>query len=114
MSVGTAADCAPRLPVGAAPPVHPDKAPEARTVGLPSDRAARTGPLTILGERGDEIGMHRHFLPLGAISASQAEILLSCIAGCFGVSGRGYYAAGPDLDVPDVPLRCSRPAATGL
>jgi hypothetical protein len=43
--------------------------------------------------------MHRQFLPLGASSASRAETLLSCIAGCSGVSGRGYYAAGPVLDV---------------
>ena len=46
--------------------------------------------------------MHRQFLPLGASSASRAETLLSCIAGCSGVSGRGYYAPGPILDVQDV------------
>jgi hypothetical protein len=26
--------------------------------------------------------------------------MLSCIAGCAVVSGRGYYTAGPPLDVP--------------
>ena len=88
---------------GAAPPVHPGKAPAARTVGLPGDRATGAGPAAILSECGDEIGMHGQFLPLGASSASRAEILLSCIAGCSGVSGRGYYAAGPVLDVQDVP-----------
>ncbi len=59
--------------------------------------------MAILGECGDEIGMHRQFLPLGASSASRAETLLSCIAGCSGVSGHGYYAAEPVLDVQDVP-----------
>ena len=34
-----------------------------------------------------------------------AETLLLCIAGCAGVSGRGYYAAGPVLDVPGRPRR---------
>ena len=47
--------------------------------------------------------MHGQFLPLGASSARLAEILLSCIAGCAGVSGRGYYATGPVLDVPGRP-----------
>jgi hypothetical protein len=60
--------------------------------------------VAILSECGDEIGMHGQFLPLGAISASRAETLLSCIAGCSGVSGRGYYTAGPILDVQDVLL----------
>ena len=59
--------------------------------------------MAILSERGYEVGMHRQFLPLGASSAGRAEILLSCIAGCSEVSGRGYYAAGPVLDVQDVP-----------
>ena len=59
--------------------------------------------MAILSECGDEIGMHRQFLPLGASSASRAETLLSCIAGCSGVSGRGYYATEPVLDVQDVP-----------
>ena len=58
--------------------------------------------MAILSERGDEIGMHGQFLPLGASFASQADILLSCMAGCSGVSGRGYYAEGPILDVQDV------------
>lgn len=34
-----------------------------------------------------------------------AEILLSCIAGCAGVSGRGYYVKGPVLDVLGRPRR---------
>ena len=34
-----------------------------------------------------------------------AETLLSCIAGCAGVSGRGYYTAGPALDVPGRPAK---------
>ena len=58
--------------------------------------------MAILSECGDELGMHRQFLSLGANSASRAEILLSCMAGCSGVSGRGYYAPGPILDVQDV------------
>jgi len=32
-----------------------------------------------------------------------AENLLSCTAGCAGVSGRGYYAEGPVLDVTGRP-----------
>jgi hypothetical protein len=59
--------------------------------------------VAILSERGDEIGMHRQFLPLGASSAGPAEILLSCIAGCAVVSGHGYYVAEPRMDVRDVP-----------
>ena len=59
--------------------------------------------MAILSECGDELGMHRQFLSLGANSASRAEILLSCMAGCSGVSGRGYYATEPVLDVQDVP-----------
>jgi hypothetical protein len=55
--------------------------------------------VVIFSERDDEIGMHRQFLALGVSSASRAEILLSCIAGCSGVSGRGYYAVGRILDV---------------
>ena len=65
-------------------------------------RSTWAGFAAILNERRDEIGMHRRVLPLGAIFARWAKSLL-CIAECAGVSGRGYYAARPVLDVPGRP-----------
>ena len=48
--------------------------------------------------------MHGRVLLLGTSSAGE-RISLLCIAGCAAVSGRGYYVAGPVLDVPGRPCR---------
>ena len=78
---------------GAVSPVHAGKT-AAQPAGLSGNYATRAGLMAILSECGDEIGMHGscfHWSYLCPI----AEILLSCIEGCAGVSGRRYSTAEP-------------------
>ena len=105
LSTSTAAECALGWSASTPPPAHASKAPAAQAIGLIGERATLAALAAIRGERGDEIWLHSQFLPLGVSSASRTEIMLTCIAGCSGVLGRGYYAAEPVLDVRDVPLR---------
>ena len=67
------------------------------------------------------IGWFMEFLPLGAIRPLERAACAITHAECAGVSGPGYYAAGPQPDVQDVPAKlqpsytsCGRAWAVGL
>jgi hypothetical protein len=70
----------------------------ARAVGLSSNRTTGTTPVPVLGECGNKNGMHKSLHSTRSVRQDGGDLRL-CIAQCVGVSGRGYYATGPQPDV---------------
>ncbi len=85
----------------------PDRVGEAltaRLLGLTGDRTTLARPAAILDQGDDEVGAHGWFLPRGCESAWWTDFAV-VVAECATVSGRGYYAIEPALDVLRRPSR---------